>query len=327
MLTQDLAPATVAKRLSFSRTFLHVARRHKLIDENPFSEVKIPTANVSARQRFVDRDAVQKLFDVANPTWRIIIALARYGGLRCPPEVLSLEWRHIDWERNRITVPSPKTDRYDGKESRTIPLFPELRTYLEEAFELAEPGQTYVGGGEHLAKAQGPNGWRNCNLRTTFNKLVKRAGLEPAFTSGSPFDKEFERVIAGGWRKQGNHGKRHVFTVTIRKPDHPITRGMPDHFVHANDELYQNSVMFPDSTVLAMAYSDKALDARNSGADEPILWVASYGKGRVCENVLGHDVPAMKSPGFQTLLIRGVEWAATGDASSPVPQELRKGRP
>ena len=178
LLTQELAPATVAKRLSFARTFLHVARKHKLIDDNPFSEVRIPTANVSARQRFIDRDAVQKLLDVANPTWRIIIALARFGGLRCPSEVLSLEWRHVDWEQNRVTVPSPKTDRYDGKASRTIPLFAELQPFLGEAFELAEPGQTYVVSGNHLAKAQGPNGWRNCNLRTSFDKLVKRAGLE-----------------------------------------------------------------------------------------------------------------------------------------------------
>src|SRR5262245_60179059 len=179
LLTQDLAPATVAKRLSFARTFLHVARKHKLIDENPFSEVKIPTANVSTRQRFIDRYAVEKLLDVANPTWRIIIALCRYGGLRCPSEVLSLEWRHVDWERNRIAVPSPKTERYEGKESRIMPLFGELRPFLEDAIALAKPDQTYVVSGNHLAKAQGPNGWRNCNLRTTFTKLVKRAGLEP----------------------------------------------------------------------------------------------------------------------------------------------------
>jgi len=179
LLTQKLAAATVAKRLSFARTFLHVARKHRLIDENPFCEVKIPTANVSARQRFIDRDMVQKLLDAANPTWRTIIALARYGGLRCPSEVLSLEWRHVDWERGRLTVPSPKTDRFSGKESRTIPLFPELRKYLEEAFELAEPGQTHVIGGDHLAKAARPTGWKSCNLRTTFGKLVKRAGLEP----------------------------------------------------------------------------------------------------------------------------------------------------
>ena len=51
-----------------------------------------------------------------------------------------------------------------------------------------------------------------------------------------------------------------------------------------------------------------------------------YGKGRVCENVLGHDVAAMKSVGFQTLLIRGVEWAATGDVRSAVPEQLKNGR-
>lgn len=179
LLTQELAPATIAKRLSFARTFLHVARKHKLIDENPFAEVKIPTANVSARQRFIDRDAVQRLLDVASPTWRTVIALARFGGLRCPSEVLSLEWRHVEWKRNRITVPSPKTDRYEGKGSRVIPLFADLRPFLEEAFELAAAGQTHVVSGNHLAKAQGPNGWRNCNLRTTFEKLVRRAGLEP----------------------------------------------------------------------------------------------------------------------------------------------------
>jgi integrase len=176
---ENPAPTPTAGHPSFARTFLHVARKHKLIDENPFCEVKIPTANVSARQRFIDRDMVQKLLDAANPRWRTIIALARYGGLRCPSEVLSLEWRHVDWECSRLTVPSPKTDRFSGKESRTIPLFPELRTYLEEAFELAEPGQTHVIGGDHLAKATRPTGWKSCNLRTTFGKLVKRAGLEP----------------------------------------------------------------------------------------------------------------------------------------------------
>ena len=154
--------------------------------------------------------------------------------------------------------------------------------------------------------------------------LVVYHHASSAFTSGSDFDKEFEKVIAGGWRKQGNHGKRHVFTVTISKADHPITKGMPASFVHANDELYQNSVMFPESIVLATAYSDQAIDPKNSGKDEPVVWVSTYGKGRVCENVLGHDVAAMESLGFQTLLIRGVEWAATGKVHYPVPAELKK---
>jgi type 1 glutamine amidotransferase len=154
--------------------------------------------------------------------------------------------------------------------------------------------------------------------------LVVYHHASASFVRPDEFSKEFEKLIAGGWRAQGNHGKRHVFSVTIRNADHPITKGMPATFRHSNDELYQNSVMFPESTILATAYSDKALDPKNTGKDEPVVWVAKYGTGRVCENVLGHDVEAMKSLGFQTLLIRGVEWAATGAVHSPVPAELTK---
>jgi type 1 glutamine amidotransferase len=172
--------------------------------------------------------------------------------------------------------------------------------------------------------------WSEANRQAFLDAVKSGKGLvvyhhaSSAFTSGSAFDKEFERAIAGGWRKQGYHGKRHVFTVTIRKADHPITQGMRLQFEHSNDELYQNSVMFPDSVVLATAYSNKSLDPKNTGKDEPVVWVATYGKGRVCENVLGHDVPAMESIGFQTLLVRGVEWAATGQVRTPVPAELQK---
>lgn len=182
--TQNLAAATVAKRLSFARTFLHVARKHKLVDENPFAEVKIPAVDVSKRQAFVERDVIDKLLAVANPTWKTIVTLSRFGGLRCPSEVLSLEWEHIDWKAGRITVPSPKTDRYDGKESRVIPLFPELRTHLAAALTAAEPGQKYVVGGKmgdgyRAAATKTPGQWINANLRTSFGRLLTRAGVAP----------------------------------------------------------------------------------------------------------------------------------------------------
>jgi type 1 glutamine amidotransferase len=154
--------------------------------------------------------------------------------------------------------------------------------------------------------------------------LVVYHHASSAFTTGDPFDKEFERMIAGGWRRQGNHGKMHEFTVTIRNADHPITKGLPREFRHGRDELYQNSVMFPESKVLVTAYSDKSIDPKNSDKQEPIVWVATYGKGRVVENVLGHDVEAMKGRAFQALMVRCVEWAATGEAHSQVPEDLKK---
>ena len=170
--------------------------------------------------------------------------------------------------------------------------------------------------------------WSDDNKKAFLEAVKGGKGLyvhhysSAAFTGTSDFDKEFEKAIAGGWRKQGNHGQRHVFPVTASK-DHPITKGIKE-FKHGSDELYQNSLMFADNEVLATAYSDKAKDQKNTGKDEPVLWVAKYGKGRVCNNVLGHDVEAMKSVGFQTLMIRGVEWAATGKAKYPVPAELKK---
>jgi type 1 glutamine amidotransferase len=180
------------------------------------------------------------------------------------------------------------------------------------------------------AKGSPESKWSEDNKKAFVDAVKGGKGLvvyhhaSSAFTTGDDFSKEFEKVIAGGWRKQGNHGKRHEFGVAIRKADHPITKDMPAEFAHSNDELYQNSVMLPDSVVLATAFSDKKIDEKNSGKQEPVVWVATYGKGRVYENVLGHDVAAMKSLGFQTLLIRGVEWAATGEVHSKVPTELKK---
>ena len=173
------------------------------------------------------------------------------------------------------------------------------------------------------AKENPASVWSDDNKRAFLDAVKGGKGLyvyhyaSAAFTGTSPLDREFEKAIAGGWRKQGYHGKKHAFPVTVRK-EHAITKGIQE-FQHGPDELYQNSLLVPGSEVLATAYSDKAKDPKNTGKDEPVVWVAHYGKGRVVENVLGHDLAALKDPALQTLLVRGVEWAATGEASAPAP--------
>ena len=62
--------------------------------------------------------------------WRILFALSRSGGLRYPAEHLLLRWGDIESERNRMTVHRTKTEHHLGKESRVVPLFPELRECL-----------------------------------------------------------------------------------------------------------------------------------------------------------------------------------------------------
>jgi uncharacterized protein len=172
--------------------------------------------------------------------------------------------------------------------------------------------------------------WSEANKKAFADAVKDGKGLvvyhhaSSAFTDGSDWGKEFERIIAGGWRKQGHHGKKHEFTVEIAKPDHPITKDMPATFTHSVDELYQNSLLFPDCDVLVTSWSDPTKDPKNTGKHEPSVWVSKYGQGRVCNNALGHDVAAMQDKGFQTLLIRGVGWAATGEVKTPVSAELKK---
>ncbi|MEZ6108675.1 MAG: site-specific integrase [Pirellulaceae bacterium] len=113
-----------------------------------------------------------------SPSGRAIVTHSRYEGLRCPSEVLSLDWRHTDWERKRVTVPSPKTES-QGKESRVIRLFPELQDAFQEALKHAPKGSTYVVDERYREAANKPVVWKNANLRTTFEKIVKRAGLKP----------------------------------------------------------------------------------------------------------------------------------------------------
>lgn len=131
---------------------------------------------------------------------------------------------------------------------------------------------------------------------------------------------EFEQAV-GGWRTQGFHGPAHEFTVkkTAAAADHPIGRGAPASFAHLTDELYQNSLLPPGTVVLATAYSDPA-KPKGTGKDEAIIWASPFGKGRVFEDLLGHDVAAIADPGNATWLRRGVLWAAN---KGEVPAEMK----
>ncbi len=180
LIQRKLAATTIHKRLQFTRQFFAHAADLEWIDKNPFASVKHKSGNPRERQRYISVEDTEKLIEAApNWVWRTIITLARYGGLRSPSEVLSLPLDNLDWEHDSIKVVSPKTEGH-GQGTRTIPMFPRLRPYLLEAAEMAKPGQTHVIPEDlYLPAAQGPRGWVNSNLRTTFKKIVLRAGLEP----------------------------------------------------------------------------------------------------------------------------------------------------
>ena len=46
--------------------------------------------------------------------WRLIFALSRFGGLRCPSEHLALTWADVDREGDRIRVRTPRPNTAKG---------------------------------------------------------------------------------------------------------------------------------------------------------------------------------------------------------------------
>ena len=179
---KQLAPATTYRRLKMAKMLFGHALKLKLVTANPFADVRSKNHNPPERRHYVSPADAAKLIEAANPTWRAIIALARFGGLRCPSEVLMLKWENVNVATGRMIVHSPKTEHLEGRSERVVPIFAALRPSLEDAWELAE-GEEYVVGGaqgdQYRETAQGPNGWVNMNLRTTFEKIVRRAGLTP----------------------------------------------------------------------------------------------------------------------------------------------------
>lgn len=157
--------------------------------------------------------------------------------------------------------------------------------------------------------------WSDAN-KDAFLKSVKAGkGLVVRHFSSSAFAnpnwEEYEKAVAGGWRTQGFHGPAHAYKVKKTDAKHPISEGLESSFDHEVDELYQNSKLTPGSIVLATAYSDPK-KPKGTGKDEPVIWVNTYGQGRVVENVLGHDVKAMSDPNYGAWMMRSVLWAATG---------------
>lgn len=109
----------------------------------------------------------------------------------------------------------------------------------------------------------------------------------------------------------GTHGPRADFLITMRNLEHPVSKGLPDFWMHAEDECY-SMLRGPAKNMEILATAADTPKLQKAGRNEPMLMVIDYHKGRVFHTTLGHDTPAFECVGFITTFKRGVEWAATG---------------
>lgn len=108
------------------------------------------------------------------------------------------------------------------------------------------------------------------------------------------------------------HGPQHPLDVKLVKADHPIMAGFPADWKTGNEELYAISKVWPNTTVLATA-ADKKKDTSGQWADTDkqhgLIWVNTYGQGRVFGTTLAHANKTFQDPVFLDLFTRGLLWA------------------
>ncbi len=175
---QGLGINTARRRCCIAKQFFRAAHRGRLIAENPFGDMKgISVQRNKERFYFITRDEAHKVL-VACPDaqWKLIFALCRFGGLRCPSEHMELRWRDIDWAANKITIHSPKTAHHGEEHAyRVVPLFPELRPYLEAVRDLVNPGYDTPLSEPVITRYRGAG----TNLRSQLKRFIKNAKLQP----------------------------------------------------------------------------------------------------------------------------------------------------
>jgi integrase len=213
--TDGLKPDTVRKRIANAKQFFADAVAREWIARNPFAGLKGGQRGNRQRDYFLTRDDAQKVIDACpNAEWRLLFALSRFGGLRCPSEHLALTWADIDWAAGRMRVHSPKTEHHEGKESRLVPLFPEVREHLAAVFDAAAPGTKYVIDGYRDASK---------NFRTRMERIIKRAGLKPwpklfanlRASRATELASEFPGHVAAEWLGHSTLvAQRHYWQVT-----------------------------------------------------------------------------------------------------------------
>ena len=213
----------------------------------------------------------------------------------------------------------PEFDKYDlvlsnfngghKEDSRHWP------TQIEKALE------DYLNGGGglviyHSANNSFPN-W------PAYNQMIGLGWRSPKFGPGLIVGPDEKVVVIPKDRgRNPGHGPEHDFQVTVLNTDHPVTKGLPKRWIHPHEQLtHGQHGPAKNVTVLSYAYS------KDTGENEVMDWVIPFGKGRVYVTMLGHlwkgrPDTAMRCIGFQTLLIRGCEWAATGEVTYPVPDDF-----
>jgi len=138
-------------------------------------------------------------------------------------------------------------------------------------------------------------------------------GLVGNHTASICFDDwpEWGTVLGGAWNwGRSSHpplGPVAAHVVPGSAASHPVLAGVPAT-LELVDEVYGDMDLQPATEVLMTAR--RTPDDR----EQPVVWVAQYGEGRVVYDGFGHDVTSVTQADHARLLRNAVRWATGTNA-------------
>jgi len=164
----DLSEATVRTHCGNVKSIVADAVRRGAVEANPFAALA-SGVTASNYRRYITPEEIARVIDACpDDEWRLLFGLARYAGLRVASESHILTWAHVDFDRGRLTVRSPKTERWAGHGERVVPITAPLMALLQARFESCPEGE------ERLIAMRGKGA-----LIRPVRRICARAGVEP----------------------------------------------------------------------------------------------------------------------------------------------------
>ena len=139
------------------------------------------------------------------------------------------------------------------------------------------------------------------NITSAHHKGVNAVVIHCAMHSYRTADINDWREFLGVTSRRHDHQSR--YPVKVVKPEHVVMKGIPLEWTGAKDELYIIEKVWPSTTVLATAASER------DGTIHPVAWTNQYGKARVFGTTFGHSDDMFKDSVFVKLLRQGITWA------------------
>jgi uncharacterized protein len=116
---------------------------------------------------------------------------------------------------------------------------------------------------------------------------------------------DYQFMCGGQW--VAHPGNIIDYTVDVTKPNDPIMKGI-ESFEHRSEQYYMH--VDPGVEVLATTTFSGEHAPWTKGVVMPQVWKKMFGAGRVFYSALGHRAYELDVPEIQSIMIRGMSWAA-----------------